>query len=326
MDMKFSVIIPVYNAEKTICRCLDSLLSQNDGQAEIILINDGSKDCSGTICREYAKKYDCIVYIEQENAGASSARNAGLAAATGTYVTFVDSDDYVLDGYFDSMDRPDEDFVVFSYRMIRSDGVHGYRFSQALLEAGSHTDRVQAVLRDRIVSPWCKRFKRSVIEEHNIRFKKDLVIGEDFIFGLEYMLLACSSRVVEQELYCVDETGTESITRAANYDYMQFVHIYRYAFEIVRDCRWGIQEKERLLCLLDWLYCRTAFASTGHCLKAKGNAPVRIRELIMKFYQNLQKDIQPVNAAHIAMRFCIHYKLVPLFVIIAWLHLRLNRK
>ena len=95
MQIKYSVIIPVYNAEKTLKRCLDSLLGQKRQDVEIILINDGSSDRSGEIIDEYRRKYGSIVSLEQENSGVSAARNRGLNAATGTYILFVDSDDFI---------------------------------------------------------------------------------------------------------------------------------------------------------------------------------------------------------------------------------------
>ena len=93
--MKFSVIIPVYKAEDTLKRCVDSLINQNRTDAEIILINDGSPDSSGEICKEYAELYKSVKYIKKENGGVSTARNAGLSVATGEYIIFVDSDDWV---------------------------------------------------------------------------------------------------------------------------------------------------------------------------------------------------------------------------------------
>lgn len=326
MKYKFSVIIPVYNAERTICRCLDSLLKQNDGQAEIVLVNDGSTDRSGEICREYAQKNDCIVYIEKKNAGASSARNAGLSAATGTYVTFVDSDDYVLDDYFNALNAgADDDFVVFSYHTIRPDGSCGYQFSQDLLNAEDYTNRILTVIRDRLAGPVNKRFRLSIIEENHLRFKKDLIIGEDFIFGLEYMLLSRSSRIINEALYCVDETGMGSITRAAKYDFTQFVRIYAYAFETAKECGWNREDKEQLMRLLDYLYCRTAFASTGHWLKARGKANIGIMELIEMFRKQHNRNIKPIGLSHAVMRWCIKHKIVPIFVTVAFLRIILSR-
>lgn len=90
-----SVIVPIYNAEKYLHRCMDSILNQTYKNLEIVLIDDGSKDSSGTICDAYAAKDSRIKVIHQENSGVSAARNAGLDAAFGDYITFVDSDDYI---------------------------------------------------------------------------------------------------------------------------------------------------------------------------------------------------------------------------------------
>ncbi len=93
--VKYSVIIPVYNAEKTLRRCVDSLLNQLREDTEIILVNDGSTDGSGALCEVYAASDFRIHYLSKSNGGVSSARNAGLDAAQGKFVIFVDSDDYV---------------------------------------------------------------------------------------------------------------------------------------------------------------------------------------------------------------------------------------
>ena len=93
--MKYSIIIPVYNAEGTLRRCLDSLVGQQFSNYELLLINDGSTDDSDAICREYANTYSCVRYFAKENGGVSSARNLGLEQAEGEYILFADSDDYV---------------------------------------------------------------------------------------------------------------------------------------------------------------------------------------------------------------------------------------
>ena len=99
MTEKITVIVPVYNVENYLNKCLDSLINQTYKNLEIIVINDGSTDNSGTICQEYAQKDNRIVYIEKENGGLSDARNAGLDRMTGSYVTFVDSDDWIEQDY-----------------------------------------------------------------------------------------------------------------------------------------------------------------------------------------------------------------------------------
>ena len=92
---KVSIIIPVYNAEKTLCRCLDSLVVQTYEDVEIILVNDGSVDSSRNICETYRDKYSQIILINQEYAGPDTARNVGIDSASGKYISFVDADDYV---------------------------------------------------------------------------------------------------------------------------------------------------------------------------------------------------------------------------------------
>ena len=94
MDV-ISVIVPIYNTEKYLAKCLDSLINQTFQSLEIILIDDGSIDNSGKICDEYALNDDRIKVIHKENGGVSSARNAGLDLATGSYIAFVDPDDYI---------------------------------------------------------------------------------------------------------------------------------------------------------------------------------------------------------------------------------------
>lgn len=101
--MKLSVIIPVYNAEPYLRKCLDSVLTQGFQNMEVILVNDGSKDNSEDIIKEYQKKYSNIVYLKQENHGQASARNNGLAHAKGDLISFIDSDDYILPDMFSTM-------------------------------------------------------------------------------------------------------------------------------------------------------------------------------------------------------------------------------
>ena len=102
--MKYSVIIPAYQAENTIARCLDSLLAGIRNDAEILIVNDGSNDRTEEICLDYASRYPRIRYFLQEHRGVSAARNLALDHACGEYIMFVDSDDYVFGEYFPVID------------------------------------------------------------------------------------------------------------------------------------------------------------------------------------------------------------------------------
>ena len=102
-NAKISVIIPVYNREKSLKKCLDSVMGQTYKNLEIILVDDGSKDSSGVICDEYAAGDSRIKVIHQQNAGVAAARNAGLAMATGDYIGWVDSDDWIEPDMYECM-------------------------------------------------------------------------------------------------------------------------------------------------------------------------------------------------------------------------------
>ena len=129
--MKLSIIIPIYNVEQYLRKCIDSVLNQDYSDYEIILVDDGSTDGSGAICDEYASpsfvnsltRSVVIKVIHQKNGGLSTARNAGIKAARGTYLCFVDSDDYwepnVLGGLMEQIERDKLDVLRFDYQNVR---------------------------------------------------------------------------------------------------------------------------------------------------------------------------------------------------------------
>ena len=127
MNRTISVIIPVYNVEAYLRQCLDSVLSQSYDDLQVILIDDGSTDASGMICDEYAAKDQRITVIHQKNGGAAAAKNAGLRCATGEYLSFVDSDDYLEPGAYDHMIRLLDDtgaeVIQCSFQNLFTDGV-----------------------------------------------------------------------------------------------------------------------------------------------------------------------------------------------------------
>ena len=121
-EIMISVIIPIYNTEKYLCQCIESVLIQSYPKFELLLINDGSKDRSGEICDEYAKKDNRIKVFHKENGGVSSARNLGLDNANGDYICFIDADDYVGKRYLEiHLPDNDEDFIQSSVKILEND-------------------------------------------------------------------------------------------------------------------------------------------------------------------------------------------------------------
>lgn len=221
---KYSVIIPVYNAEKTLRRCLDSLLAETREDAEIILVNDGSKDRSGEICREYAAEKPCIRWIEKENGGVSSARNAGLDAATGQYILFVDSDDYVAPTFFSTIDRvraeTPGDLIQFSGRFDNGKQTWGTPHKPLSLQGRDALmpTIVDAICRKTINGPVAKLYRRDLIELNRLRFPVGASVAEDRVFNIVYSFYIQSYSVTDKVIYYVSTENENSLTRGRNKD------------------------------------------------------------------------------------------------------------
>lgn len=189
--IRYSVIIPAYNGEKTLRRAIDSLLGRTD--VEILLISDGSADKTDAIAEEYGEK---IRFFRQAHAGVSAARNLGLRHARGEYITFVDCDDFVAENYFSVLDNaPDCDLLVFG----------------AAYPGG---DAVGFLLKSRKIVSCCnKRFRREWMEELGLRFPEGWQVGEDFCFCFACALGAKSLVCIPEDIYRADLSNQNSLSR-----------------------------------------------------------------------------------------------------------------
>lgn len=199
-----SVIIPVYNVEKYLKRCLDSVLNQSFHDMEILCIDDGSTDSSLSILREYAAKDARINVLAQDNHGVPAARNAGLDAAKGTWVSFVDSDDEILPGMYETLlaHAGDEDALYFSAEEFIRDGkslkpVHSGYFE--LATSGVTTVNDDELSRFSMVV-WDKLFLREKIESIHLRFPEG-VCFEDNAFVINFFSLHRKVRFVQKKFY-----------------------------------------------------------------------------------------------------------------------------
>lgn len=191
--MKYSVIIPVYNVEKYIDRCLKSIISQNYDDLEIIVIDNGSTDSSGIICDTYASEYSNISVYHIENHGVGSARNFGLSKARGEFIYFVDSDDYLVGNLFaDFADKlvSDLDLVVFSYyNSFEEDLIEKSRTEKSLPFKGNYDKDgfikifKELFLSDMLYTVWNKIYRREFLLENNLSFEQ-YELGEDVRFNL----------------------------------------------------------------------------------------------------------------------------------------------
>lgn len=189
MDIKVSIIIPVYNAERYISKCIESIIEQAFKDFEIILIDDGSTDGSGLICDGYANKYSNIQAIHQSNSGVSSARNLGIAQSKGTYLTFVDADDYVGPDFLYRLTQgPDFDFVYANSCIIGKDHpcIVEEEYKAEIFDKQSFETHFCKIPLAKL-APWNKLYRRSIVEQHHIRFNEKLHYGEDTLFVLEFL-------------------------------------------------------------------------------------------------------------------------------------------
>ena len=206
MQPKISVIVPVYKAEKYLLRCVDSILAQTFTDFELILVDDGSPDNSGTICDEYAQKDSRVRVFHKENGGVSSARNLGLDNARGEWITFCDADDYVtpdwLMAYSDAM-VSNADLAIQGYHIIDSNrNIVKHLPSQK----GNTVEDKQKLIVSLMCQGvygflWVKLFKRQLIEENNIRFDIKSSFREDAQFLSKYLEYMNSFICLDYENY-----------------------------------------------------------------------------------------------------------------------------
>lgn len=215
--VKYSVIIPTYNAEATLERCLDSIVDQNRPDVEVLIINDGSQDRSSEICHQYIERFPYIKVFEKENGGVSSARNLGLDRAQGIYILFVDSDDYVDAAYFSSLDAILSDNQT-DLAMFGTQFFGGRNHSTSIEDGMWHGDHVSDtvcswIYANLFYSLWSKAFRRDLIEQNRIRFDKRLAISEDVAFIFSYAVHAKQVVSNKDVLYYVSEENNQSLSR-----------------------------------------------------------------------------------------------------------------
>ncbi|MBO6213490.1 glycosyltransferase family 2 protein [Algoriella sp.] len=205
--MKLSIIIPVYNTEKYIKKCIDSILIQSFSDYELLLINDGSTDDSAKICDEYSKIDDRIKVLHKKNGGVSSARNLGLDNAEGKFVFFVDSDDYLL-----------EDSLNF---LKKEEDVDLYKFKISTLKEHKLTKKDISEITVKLDNElWRYIFNKEIIDSKSLRFI-DIKYGEDFNFIAKYFSLSKVNKFVDTFVYVYrEDTPNSAMNKTKNIQYV----------------------------------------------------------------------------------------------------------
>lgn len=309
----FSVIVPVYNAAHTVERCVDSLVSSGGDDVQVILIEDSSKDNSLEVCRQLASKYENVLCFHNDaGKGVSSARNLGLKHASGDYLLFTDSDDWVAPDYipaFRNAIAAGSGFAICGYinhdekQNKRTDtiGWNDFRGMKRVSLRQELEPLFEATLLQQL---WNKMFLNSVVQENDIHFDESISIGEDTRFVLDYIQKSGINEItlINQPLYhymrdqagsLMFRVGYESVeeplkNRRKLYEIMGIAgdelekrmaqdrrkQVESYAYLIMHNAGMGMPEKHRLILALD--------AQQGSKLYRK-NLALYIKETISKF-------------------------------------------
>lgn len=202
---KISVIVPIYNAQKWLSLCIKSILRQSYKNLEIILVDDGSTDKSPGICDRFEKKDERIIVIHNSNGGVSAARNAGLDKASGEYICFVDSDDYLPENAIEIMcvKMRTNQLDYCNGAAFCLNPVHNQRFKaiSGVTAQRNDTETWCRFLDQQEWGPWAKLFKNSIIRENGLRFPLDVKYGEDTIFVSTYLFFCNRVMTIDENLY-----------------------------------------------------------------------------------------------------------------------------
>lgn len=202
--MKISIIIPVYNCKKHLPNLLDSILGQTYQNFEIIMIDDGSQDGSGSVCDTYAERDGRIQVRHQENHGVSHARNVGLSLATGYVVSFIDSDDILEPNMYELlvsvMQEHDADISHCGYKRIVGERILLVHDTKRIISQNSQ-EALECLVGGRVFGGglWNKLFRRDLLKD--LRFREELKINEDILFNFEAMSLAKRIVFADYALY-----------------------------------------------------------------------------------------------------------------------------
>ena len=236
--MLLSVIIPIYNGEKHVERAIRSVLAQMDGRVELILVNDGSTDNSGTICDQYARGYSNVRVVHKANGGVSSSRNAGIDAARGLYLSFLDSDDFWEQGCCNeickALQQTSPDILDFGWRYV----TNGTPLSPAFHKIPKKELLNEQIIKETVLPPllnlcedsdhfifdfvWAKVFKLEMLHSHRIRFDESRKIWEDRPFLVHYLKYSKTFYSMDQCFYNYVDTPN-SLGRRYNMDFFRII-------------------------------------------------------------------------------------------------------
>lgn len=228
-----SIVIPVYNSEKYLEKCICSILNQTYTNIEVILVDDGSTDASPQICDDFVQRDKRVKALHIPNGGVSIARNVGIGQVTGEYLVFVDSDDYVDEDYLEALlQGTQENNADLCVSSLYPENI---RASFDLSITPEYTRELLFLLENHLLfGPFIKLYRASIIKDHRILFPEGISYGEDLIFNLDYL------RIIDRISYI---------------NYCGYHYVSDNTESLSRKVRWNLFDNEMMLHqkLIDWL-------------------------------------------------------------------------
>lgn len=235
-NIQLSIVIPVYNAEKYLERCVNSIIALNNDKIEIILVNDGSRDNSFNICLELEKKYRNIRVFSQENGGVGAARNLGINKCKGEYITFIDADDWILKEYSRLIDLVNEELydVYFLDFIYKYDNKSVISKREKLDKKYNSRENICNEIINGYNSSACGIiYKRKILCSNHIYFQTNMRVSEDDAFNIEYIEHCQNGFYFSEAVYVYDKRNTTSaVHKHERDDLKDYIFAYQKAFEL----------------------------------------------------------------------------------------------
>lgn len=280
-----SVIVPVYNVAHYLKQCIESIINQ-EGNIEVILVDDGSPDESPSICDEYAQKDNRIHVIHKQNGGVSSARNAGLDTAQGEWIWFVDGDDYIADNvlkriYQEIQKHPHADLIQMGMNYLYDD----HKIIPQEIEGIDNLDKNRFLLQHISYHNPRILFKREIIEKNRLRFTQGLRVAEDQEFQLKYMMLCKTPIQIPISAYIYRQREG-----SATHDASTSNRIVNDTFTVLENLNQFINEKQ--ISAEEWLHNRIQimirsllYAASQICNLNKKEIKAKLNRLAIQYEQ-----------------------------------------
>ena len=244
MAVTLSIIIPAYNVVSYLEDCIESVMSGTFQDFEILLIDDGSVDGTGSLSDGLAEKYPAIKVFHTENSGLSNARNLGIDHASVRYIGFVDADDIVAPNMFEALVNcmgPDIDMAACRYQRCKREELNVAEVSVTLQTAANQTETAQKILTGGYgPNVWNKLYRADILNQNSIRFRKDCCAMEDMYFSMDYLLHCTKAVFLDEQLYYYimtdgSITSTFRDNRMIGDAYMNLPRSWRFCTEVMQS-------------------------------------------------------------------------------------------